>query len=499
MRPITGDASVVAAEAHNLQTGGETMNRVSQSVTALMDRAVFRSQAIDVVKDEGSAVSGVIAASALRYGNTGDALAAYAPVLEECQRAVAQAINAHDSTDIFGARAQLAERRASLLDPTLLLNPDEHARREVDMHRAEQHLAEQKAMAAGAQASYERAMAELDQAATTAIARIEDAIKASHLNDSMLDKVSAWVKEIADDLAMIVQEVVNAIREVLRTIGLTLREVFLDLLALAGGLLALALGNIRNMTDPGRQGKLLVRQAGLLNYRFSPDRVEEFLVMAGCAGYTYGKDKSKLPDGYEEVDPTKPPLEIDPSLLNPPSGMQAVILRGPDGSIVVAFQGTDFGDVRDVREDLQMQTLPSAQAADAIKLALAVSAAYPDQKVTFTGHSLGGAQAELASYATGRPSYVFNAASIGAPDVAMAVLQGGNQPRGYIISVSTDGDFVSGTVGTNLTPNDSPADEQYYVHADDQFDPGRLGPGRALDHDLDLITDALKKYGDRHV
>jgi hypothetical protein len=500
MRPITGDPAVVAAEAHNLRAGGETMGRVAHSVTSLMDRAVFRSDAIDVVKSEGNSISGVITASAVRYGHTAEALAEYAPVLAECQRIVTRAIHEHDATDVFGAHAQVADNRLALLDPGLLLNPDEHARREADLHRSEQHLAEQKAAAAGAQAAYEGAMAELEQAAAVAIAKIEDAIKASHLNDSALDRIGAWVKDIADGLAMVVEEVVKAIRGFLREVGIALEEFVLDVVAISGGIAGLLMAYGRNILEPRRQAELLARQAGLLNYRFSPDRVPTFLIMAGCAAYAYNKDpKAKPENGYEVVDPSEPPLEIDPSMLDTPSGMQAVILRAKDGSIVVAFQGTDFGDVRDVREDFQMQALPSAQAADAIKLAIAVSSAYPDQKVTFTGHSLGGAQAELASYATGRPSYVFNAASIGAVDLGMAAGAGGNPPHGHIISVSTDQDFVSGTVGTDMSPNDSPADEQYYVHADDQFDPSRLGPGRVLDHDLDLITASLKKYGEQDV
>lgn len=104
---------------------------------------------------------------------------------------------------------------------------------------------------------------------------------------------------------------------------------------------------------------------------------------------------------------------INPNSLHDPcSGFDATVFEGPDGQIVVAFGGSkqlsdwtggDFGDTIDPG-----WSNAHSQQREAMALARQVYAAYPGN-VTFTGHSLAGDLATVASFATGdAPAVTFN-------------------------------------------------------------------------------------------
>lgn len=85
--------------------------------------------------------------------------------------------------------------------------------------------------------------------------------------------------------------------------------------------------------------------------------------------------------------------------LKSSSGFSASAFKNPrTKEIVVAFRGTEIKDAEDLKADIELATNRYVkQSADAKKFLIAIKKAYPDYKLTFTGHSLGG---WMASYMT---------------------------------------------------------------------------------------------------
>ncbi len=126
------------------------------------------------------------------------------------------------------------------------------------------------------------------------------------------------------------------------------------------------------------------------------------------------KDKPRVIDGYHRLTPeqVRAKLGIDPRLLrDDKTGFVAVIFE-KDGEYVVAFAGTDFNTREDVGEDAQGGMTVSGQSANAIALAKAINASKIADDVVYTGHSLGGRLASVASMVSGNPAVTFNAAGV---------------------------------------------------------------------------------------
>jgi hypothetical protein len=93
-------------------------------------------------------------------------------------------------------------------------------------------------------------------------------------------------------------------------------------------------------------------------------------------------------------------------------GCVYVSQRHPE--VVVAFQGTDLGKAGDLLADLQIAIgglvgmLPQYCSA-ALRLFDRTRAIYPARAVSFVGHSLGGAMAQIMGHWTGLPFVTFNA------------------------------------------------------------------------------------------
>ncbi|UQA56367.1 type VI secretion system tip protein TssI/VgrG [Polyangium aurulentum] len=111
---------------------------------------------------------------------------------------------------------------------------------------------------------------------------------------------------------------------------------------------------------------------------------------------------SGAPEGWERLDHWEYP-----------SGFYAAAYRSRiDGSVVVAYRGTEPGTLGDWTANLrQGGGWHSEQHAQAAMVARQAQARYGDN-LRFTGHSLGGGHAGVGSTATGRPATTFNAAGI---------------------------------------------------------------------------------------
>lgn len=131
-------------------------------------------------------------------------------------------------------------------------------------------------------------------------------------------------------------------------------------------------------------------------------------------------------DSYSQIYPDQlKTMGLDPALFQTSVGMSASLYRDESGRYVLAFAGTDSGGdaFEDVTEGLGLAPgLPDAQYMQACVLAQRVQAALgPDAgNLVFTGHSLGGGLAAVASIATGAPAVTFNAAGPGHSSITFA-------------------------------------------------------------------------------
>ncbi len=106
---------------------------------------------------------------------------------------------------------------------------------------------------------------------------------------------------------------------------------------------------------------------------------------------------------YEAVEPPK----------TSDTGFSATLFRDVDGKLVLSFKGTDMTSWQDWANNAANAFGLAPQYAEAVEFAMAVKKEYPNEVVTFVGHSLGGGLAQYAALATGSPAVTFNAADPG--------------------------------------------------------------------------------------
>lgn len=202
----------------------------------------------------------------------------------------------------------------------------------------------------------------------------------------------------------------------------------------------------------------------------------------------YGGDVD-LPDGWSKL--TKDQLlalGVEPILLTR-DGLNAAVYTDGHGHYVVAYAGstgalweTDW--VNNGGTALSLGTVfpvSSSQAQAAMDLALKMKLAVGVDNLQFTGHSLGGGEAGLASMATGAKATTFNASPATAEDMLYArTLRGDDVSFGeYLMSRASRGLIGRG---------DESQITNYITSRDALSGAERLGGVDALGHDV--VVDA---------
>jgi len=121
-----------------------------------------------------------------------------------------------------------------------------------------------------------------------------------------------------------------------------------------------------------------------------------------------------LPRGYSRMSAADLPASLGlRSFEDANSGYFGALYRNADnGTVIYANRGTEGLDKLDVRANiLQAFGLKSGQYTNAMKTARDLRVTYGD-KLSFTGHSLGGGLASAQALVTGLPATTFNAAGL---------------------------------------------------------------------------------------
>jgi len=220
-------------------------------------------------------------------------------------------------------------------------------------------------------------------------------------------------------------------------------EFVLDALTtIQAGSIALLVGAIRRRfgLDERRMKNPGVADSQAFNDLFSSTTLDEIKDRQRLADWSY-KTKG-APDGWERV-----------QNYTGSEGFFAVAFRkkGTD-TVVLAYRGTDSKQVKDWRDDaINASDAPTGQARDAIAVAkeMAKDPRFSGRDIEYTGHSLGGSLASIASITTGRPAKTFNAASVGGSNYLLATAAGGHgRSEKQIVNYHTAPDIL--TNGQNV-------------------------------------------------
>lgn len=190
------------------------------------------------------------------------------------------------------------------------------------------------------------------------------------------------------------------------------------LAAEGNGLLGQQAGLARGLR---RAGELLTSQAGSerdfdergpgfsQDMRSSTPHPDDDLMSDLLAGLD---GKGPMPEGWTKLtDAELAALGIDMGERNG-DGFGGQIVRGPDGQLVVKFDGTDFSYAPDVVEDGIGGVTMSPQSARAMEVAEQLRRAGLADDAVYTGNSLGGRLAAVAAMSQGGVAVTFNAAGV---------------------------------------------------------------------------------------
>ena len=162
-----------------------------------------------------------------------------------------------------------------------------------------------------------------------------------------------------------------------------------------------------------------------------------------------------MPSGWSQLsDEELEAMGLDPSSFNDvPSGFQSALYKHKDGEYALAFAGTNDGpDVKvDIDQNFGKQTV---QYSKAVTLGQQVSKAVGDNKLVYTGHSLGGGLATTAALVTNKSAVTFNGAGVNLRTLRRHGVSSGmidnRINQGKLISYYVMGEILSDT--TNALP-----------------------------------------------
>ncbi|MEI2714935.1 MAG: hypothetical protein V9G04_17010 [Nocardioides sp.] len=217
LTPLPGDPQLVASEAQRMLKFADRMQEAAATLRKLTNTQEYRSDAVEALRNNAADLALVMEKSRDRYHETGSALATYATSLNHAQQRASQAIGARGATDVVGAARDVAEAKATTLNP--LLSPEERAEANAALHRSKARLGEQQGAYDRANGEYAAAQAEVEEAARKAMSRIKMANDRG-IKDSFMDNFKGFKEKYLQPALEAITKVLSVVGDILTVVGI---------------------------------------------------------------------------------------------------------------------------------------------------------------------------------------------------------------------------------------------------------------------------------------
>lgn len=201
--PVPGDPSLVRTIGRLYVGTADSIDRAATNLRTALDDDFGRAEVIDAIRDQALEVAGRITRAEERYRGVGDAMIAYAAVLQKAQDDSAAALDSAIGArgDESSARWWVDHYQSQIDDPATPPANLAHLRSQQDTW--ETRLTGAQSDRTSAEADVATAVADRDRGAEVAIGAIALVESSGELNDGFWDNVSQWVAEHKDVLDMI--------------------------------------------------------------------------------------------------------------------------------------------------------------------------------------------------------------------------------------------------------------------------------------------------------
>lgn len=217
LTPLPGDPQLVASEAQRMLKFADRMQEAAATLRKLTNTQEYRSDAVEALRNNAADLALVMEKSRDRYHETGSALATYATSLNHAQQRASQAIGARGATDVVRAARDVAEAKATTLNP--LLSPEERAEANAALHRSKARLGEQQGAYDRANGEYAAAQAEVEEAARKAMSRIKMANDRG-IKDSFMDNFKGFKEKYLQPALEAITKVLSVVGDILTVVGI---------------------------------------------------------------------------------------------------------------------------------------------------------------------------------------------------------------------------------------------------------------------------------------
>lgn len=238
-------------------------------------------------------------------------------------------------------------------------------------------------------------------------------------------------------------------------------------------------------SDPGNQSDAPDSGEGLDAQGTSPQLARDADLISLNAALVDGP----LPEGYTRAtDKQLAALGLTPDMLTDDNGFIAEVFIDADGNPVVAFGGTTVGPggaKPDVIEDAIGGGTMSPQTEQTLAIADAIANSPRGDDVVYTGHSLGGRLASIASLASGNAAVTYNAAGVSDATVQYIANANGTTPEALLSNAEAGQVRAYQTGGDQLTfAQESIPFSSEYIH-DGVGAPIEIGEGGHVTQDVE--------------
>lgn len=213
--PVPGDPTTVSLVGRRYVGTADAIDRAAQNLLRALDDDFSRSEAVGAIRGQAEEVARRISMAEERYRGVGDAMVAYAQVLEKAQQDSAAALSDAASADSTGNTAQwwVSHYERKIANPAT--PPANLAYIESQLAQWQEQAAAAVTGQRNATAAVATAVRHRDSGAEIAIADIRLVENSGDLNDGFWDNVSQWVDEHSELL-----DVIGTVLEVITTIVL---------------------------------------------------------------------------------------------------------------------------------------------------------------------------------------------------------------------------------------------------------------------------------------